>query len=142
MSKKPKGPNPYRKPSKDQIMLRWKVHPPAKAVAYVIRKHSDAQGWATVPYDQFKKEANIATNPGVNSALDELRKAGVLQENPGKIIWKDPKSKKVIQEASTYRLHQSPTVYKKPKSTRKPPERKKEAVPPQPPSTWPDVVGQ
>jgi hypothetical protein len=127
-NQKPKGPKPYRKPSKDQIMLRWKVRPVAKAVAYVVRAHSNADGYAKVPFSQFMKEVN-ATHKSVTAAIAELDQAGVLAVKPAASRW----------EASTYRLHHNRNVYEKKKSTKhKQPVRKKKTS--LKPSQWSDVV--
>lgn len=132
MSPNPKGPKPYKKPSRDQIMLRWKVRPVAKAVAYVIRAHSDKEGRAVMNAEQLKRETN-ATWESIGSGIKQLEQAGVLEVTPGKTEWKPTK----------YRLHQSGAVYEKRRSSRKPPtpKKKKGTLPPELPSTWADVVG-
>ncbi len=113
-------------------MLRWKVRPVAKAVAYVIRVRSDKEGRAVMNADQLKRETN-ATWESISSGIKELRQAGALEVTPGKTKW----------EPTKYRLHQSYRVYKKSLSSRKPPTpKKKKGTPPhEPPSTWADVVG-
>jgi hypothetical protein len=113
-------------------MLRWKVRPVAKAVAYVIRAHSDKEGRAVMNADQLKRETN-ATWESISSGIVELRNAGALEVTEGKTQW----------EPTKYRLHQSPTVYTKSQKSRKQPtpKKKKGTLPPEPPSTWPDVVG-
>lgn len=131
MSPNPKAPTPYKKPSKDQIMLRWKVRPIAKAVAYSIRAHSDKEGRAVMNADQLKRETN-ASWEGIRSGIKELQQAGALQVTPGKTQW----------DTTKYRLHQSQLVYRKGHKSRKPPtpKKKKGTPPPNPPSTWADVA--
>lgn len=113
-------------------MLRWKVRPVAKAVAYVIRVHSDKEGRAVMNAEQLKRETN-ASWESIGSGVAELKQAGVLEVTQGKTQW-DP---------TKYRLHQSTTVFNKRQSSRKPPtpKKKKQALPPNAPSTWADVVG-
>jgi len=112
-------------------MLRWKVRPVAKADAYVIRAHSDKEGRTVMDAEQLKRETN-ASWESIKHGIEQLEKRGALQVTPGKTRW----------EPTKYKLHQSKLIYEKPGDLRKPPKRKKkETLPPEPPSTWADVVG-
>jgi len=113
-------------------MLRWKVRPVAKAVAYVIRARSDKEGRAVMNANQLKRETN-ATWESIRSGVKELVQAGALQVTPGSTRW----------EPTKYRLHQSGMVYKKRGSSRKPPtpKKRKKTVPSQSSTTWSDVIG-
>ena len=111
-------------------MLRWKVRPVAKAVAYVIRVHSDKEGRAVMNAEQLKKETN-ATWESISSGIKELKQAAALEVTPGKNRW----------ETTKYRLGQSAAVYRKSHKSRKPPApKKKGTLPPKPPSAWSDVT--